>query len=231
MGHEQEAMVMKRWRVAALAGALALVLGGPVHGQTPDGPSSGRGWILGGGISGGRLAFAGGENVALAVGEVVGEVQVGGETLEVRTGELVNAPGDTSELVLLPPGEPSAGFSFHAGYAFSPRVALVLEAEIVGGVRSGFSSAQGGLVLRLWPTSRLWIEGGPASGDLRYGHERTVVEEFTDTGYGVRAGVGITVLQKPKWALDLEARYGTLAFDGFRATSVGVGLSARSRPR
>jgi len=58
----------------------------------------------------------------------------------------------------------------------------------------------------------------------------TIVEHFTGTGYGVRTAAGFSVLDKPRWTLDLQARFGTLRFDGFRATSVSVGLSASRRP-
>jgi hypothetical protein len=235
MGSERAGTVVMRWRVVALTGTLALVLGGPVHVQAQDVPPSGRGWIWGGGISAGRLSFPGGENVALALGDVTGGLVIAGEVVEVRTGELVDSSQDSTDdatrLASLPSREPSAGFSFHVGYALSRRAALVLQAELVGGVGSGFSSAQGGLVLRVWPTSRLWLEAGPASGDLTYGSERVVVEEFADTGYGVRAGAGFTVLRRPGWELDVQGRFGTLSFDGFRATSVSVGLGASRRPR
>ena len=51
MGSERAGTVVMRWRVVALTGTLALVLGGPVHVQAQDVPPSGRGWIWGGGIS------------------------------------------------------------------------------------------------------------------------------------------------------------------------------------
>jgi hypothetical protein len=235
MRTEQAVTRARGYRVAAFTLMVALAWAGSALGQDESGPSSGRGWIWGGGISGGRLGFPGGEDVVLAVSEVTGELTVAGETFVVRTGEVVDASGTAAtgatRVAPLPSREPSAGFSFHVGYAFSRRAALILQAELVAGVRSGFSSAQGGLVLRVWPASRLWLEAGPASGDLRYGYEGAVVEEFTDTGYGVRTGAGFTVLRKPRWGLDIEARLGTLAFEGFRATSVTVGLSASSRPR
>jgi hypothetical protein len=234
MGSERAVARANRYRVAMLTGALALVLGGAVHGQDREGPPSGRGWIWGGGISGGWLGVPGGRGVALAVGEVTGGFILAGETFEVRAGEMVDAaaaaPADTTRLAPLPSSEASAGFSFHGGYAFSRRAAVLLHVQLVAGVESGFSTAMGGLMLRVWPTSRLWVEAGPASGDLSYGYEGGVVQEFA-TGHGVRTGAGVTVLQKPRWALDLEARFGTLSFDGVRATSVGVGLSASSRPR
>jgi hypothetical protein len=196
---------------------------------------SGRGWIWGGGISAGWLGFPGGENEVLAVGEVTEGFTLAGEPFEGRGGEIVDpaspAAAGATRLASLPASEASAGLSFHGGYAFSRRLALLVHVQLVAGVESGFSSAQGGLMLRVWPTSRLWLEAGPASGDLTYGYEGTVVEEFTDTGYGVRTGAGLTLIHEPRWALDLEARFGTMAFDGFRASSVGFGLSASTRPR
>jgi hypothetical protein len=159
-----------RYKVWAVTTALLLMLASLGQAQgTADRPA-GRGFVWGGGLSAGRLSFLGGGDVALAAGDVTGAFSIAGETVATREGQLTDASGaDTvgvAHLVAFPAAETSAGFSFHLGYAFSRRVALLLEAELVGGVESGFSTAMGGVVVRYWPTSRLWLEAGPASGDL-----------------------------------------------------------------
>jgi hypothetical protein len=223
------------YKVSVVTGALLLALCGVVHAQDGAGRTPGRGFVLGGGLGVGRLTFPGPGHAALAVSGVTGSLTIAGETMDTRGGDLIDASradaAGAAHVALLPASDVSAGLSFHVGYAFSHRVALLVSAELVAGVESGFSTAMGGVVLRYWPTSRLWIEAGPASGDLRYGYDATVVEDFAGTGYGMRTGVGLTVLQRPRWGLDLEARFGTLSFDGVRATSVSVGLSAISRRR
>ena len=152
MGTEQATTRTTRKRVSVFTTILVLLLGGFAHGQDTAGPPSGRGFVWGGGISAGRLGFPGGEDVALAVGEVTGGFTMVGETFEVREGTLVDASGasatDATLVAPLPSSEISAGFSFHAGYAFSRRAAVLLHVELVAGVESGFSSAMGRVVLR-----------------------------------------------------------------------------------
>jgi hypothetical protein len=237
MGYERVENGWRRRRRGVLAGAVLLAVGTVAQAQGASTRPEGRGFVWGVGLSGGRLAVSGGEGTALAVGHVMGYRvdQASGDVSEVRTGALVDAahaPLDAGlPVVGLPSSEDAAGLSMHAGYAFSRRLALLLEIDLAAGVDSrAFTTVFGGVVARWWPTRRVWLEAGPASGDLSYTYEMTSVEKFSGTGVGVRAAAGVSVLRRPRWSLDLEGRYGKLWFDGLQVQAVSFGLSASRLP-
>lgn len=229
----------KRGRGVALAvlGVAHLTLSGPVVAQETGNVSTGRGFFVGGGLLGGQLGWPGGDGLTLNVGEAIDTRTIpnAGATITVRDGALVDGSrageGKAVRTAPLPRTQGAAALTMHLGYAFSPRAALILSAEVVTSVDDGFGTTMGGVVLRYWPASRLWIEAGPASGDMSYGYDLNVVEEFTGTGYGARAALGLTVVERPRWALDVVGRVGTLRFDGFEARSFSVGVVGRTRPR
>jgi hypothetical protein len=235
MGRERAGW--RQCRLGAVAGAVVLALGTVAHAQSTGTRPEGRGFVWGVGLSGGRLAVSGAEGTALAVGPIMGYRvdQLSGDVSEVRTGAVVDAAGVSPDaglpVVALPASQDAGGFSMHAGYAFSRRLALLLEIDLAAGVESpAFTTVYGGVVARFWPARRVWVEAGPASGDLTYRYEMTSVEQFSGTGFGLRSAAGVSVLRKPRWSLDLEARYGTLWFQGFRVSTLSFGLSASRLP-
>jgi hypothetical protein len=86
------------------------------------------------------------------------------------------------------------GFSFDGGWAFSPKWGVLVELVFTGGVGSeeldGDSVAgqifQFGLAARFWPTDRLWLQAGLASGSF------TRIREGADDPLRKASGAGIT---------------------------------------
>jgi hypothetical protein len=223
-------------RIAACALGLAL-LPALAAAQGPTQPT-GRGFVFGGALAGGQLSFGGAERMALAVGPVEGQETLSlwgsSSTYDIRSAWVVRDGQSTAgaeRLVPLTSGA-AAGFSMHAGYAFNRRVAAVFDVGICAGTGpQGFNEAVGSFFVRFWPSSRVWLEAGPAFSDLGYGYENSVVNSGTLTGSGWSAVVGISVLRKARWSLDVETRYRQIAYDaGFRTSTLAFEIGASRLP-
>lgn len=192
--------------------------------------SEGRGWIFGGGITSGTIAFPGAEDLAVAVGPVDRvEALFLGPAIGERRIEIIDAsappPPATVHVAPFPASTAGVGFTLHGGYAFSSRVALLADCELMASTSDGFGNMVGAVVVRYRPLDRVWIEAGPATGDLSYGFEDTGSVSGSVKGRGFLAAGGISVLKKERWTLDLQARYGKIWYEAFRARNVSVGLS------
>jgi hypothetical protein len=211
--------------------------------EAPEQPASTRpapdhaaeahgGWIIGGGITGGNTAFTGAEGLAVAVGPVV-EVQVpllGGPVMEERRLDLINAttlpPAGTVHVAPIPRKQAGGALTVHGGYAFSPRLALLADVEVMmSDTADGFMNGVFATVLRFRPVRRMWIEAGPALGDLGYSYQDTVSKSDSISGTGFHAAGGISVLARERWTLDMQARYAKIWYQGFQARNLSVGLS------
>jgi hypothetical protein len=104
-------------------------------------------------------------------------------------------------------------------------VALLADAEVMTSVDDGFGNGVFALVLRCRPVRRVWVEAGPAGGDLGYGYQDTGSKSNSITGSGFLAAGGIGVLAKARWTLDVQARHAKVWYPGFQARNVSVGLS------
>lgn len=222
------------WLLAS--GLLLLPVVAAAQGDRPKSPARGRGFLFGVAVGGGRLSFPGGEGVAVALGPVEGQQAAPGASavFDVRSAKVVRgselAPG-ADLLVPLPASEGAGGFAMQGGYAFNRRLAVLLDVGVSGGLSSAdFNHVVGSFMVRLWPTGRFWVEAGPAFGELGYGYEGSVVEWGSITGSGFQGVAGVSVLRKPRWSLDLEARYSSVGYDGFRATTATLALGAIRRP-
>jgi len=212
--------------------SVALLYGLAASAGAQDGsPSNGRGWIFGGGLTGGTMSFGGAEGRAVAVGQVTAFVVVSldGRTVAQRTVQLVDPsallPPGTVHIATFPESASAGAMTLHGGYAFSPRFALLADAEVMGTWGDGFTNAIFAAVVRYRPVRRVWVEAGPARGDLGYGYQDTGSVGDSITGTGFLAAAGLSVVAKPKWTVDLQARYGTVWYDGLRARDVSFGLS------
>ena len=192
-------------------------------------PPDGRGWVFGGGLTGGSMSFAAAEGRAIAVGRVARVVTWQGARIEQRTVALVdgatNLPADTVLVATFPASTAAAALTLHGGYAFSRRIALLADAEMMGPWNDGFTNGIFGAVVRYRPLRRLWVEAGPARGDLGYAYRDSGSVDNSITGTGFLAAAGLTALSRPKWAVDLQARYGRIWYDGVQATNLSFGLS------
>jgi hypothetical protein len=219
--------------VAAFAGA-----------QDSAEPPETRGWIFGGGISAGTMAFPGAEDEAVAVGDVTDGIVLpyGVGLIGQRSILLVDRsavpPAGTVFTALFPRSASGAGATLHGGFAFSPRIALLLDMEMLAPKSAGFNHAIFAAVVRYWPARRVWIEAGPATGDIGYSVDNTGTNPGSITGSGVLAAAGVAVAKKRTWTVDMQARYGQIWYNGFQARNLSLGLSVgrvrsgeTSRPR
>lgn len=214
------------WVAVLLLGAV------PAHAADATNPTpqgEGRGFMFGLGLGPGRVSFSGAENLAVVIGGPTRRRTVSylGTTFEVATGEVVSrslVPADAERIVPIPSSDNGLGLSLHVGWSYSPRWAALLEFDGSGGYE-GFTNYVGGLVARYSPASRVWIEAGPAFGDLGYDSNVNI----EGVGVGALVGAGVEMVKKPKWRLDLQVRAGTLWYRQFRATntSAQLGISRR----
>ena len=187
---------------------------------------TGRGFVWGAAIGAGSHSFPGGEGRVIAVGPVDGveKTPYAGE-VSLRSAKVVPANAvspDTEYSVPLPGSETTGGFSMHGGYAFSRRIALVARVGLSAGYDQGsINQVVGGVVARFWPTSRLWLEAGPAFGDIAVSvGDGTVIRSGSITGSGFQARAGVSVVRKPRWTLDVEAGLSGVDYDGFKSNTV-----------
>jgi hypothetical protein len=185
--------------------------------------------MFGVGLGPSQLRFDGAEDLALVIGGTTGTLTVplGGTSFELRAGQvvpraLVAAAPDL--VVPIPTRQDGAAFSLQFGWSFSQRFAVLADFDANGGWSDSFSHLLAGLVLRYSPASRLWLEAGPAAGDLSYGFGQSIAENVAGSGTGILVGGGVALVRKPMWMLDLQARYGTLWYEHFRATNLSVQL-------
>ena len=188
-----------------------------------------RGWVFGMGLTGGQINFANTDGRAVALGPVDGYVVLGSTAYAQRDLHLVDGsnppPADTVAVKKFPRSQGGLGFTLHAGYAFSPRVALLAHFEVLAPTSDGFSHFTSAAVVRYSPASRLWVEAGPAAGDIGYAYADSTTRDGSLTGGGFATGAGLSVLKRNTWSLDVQARYSRIWYEGLDASTVSFGLS------
>jgi hypothetical protein len=213
-----------------MAAVLLVALAASAGAQDASAPG-GKGWIFGGGLTAGTTAFTGAEGLAVALGPVV-EVHVSpvaGSVMEERRLDLIDAstppPPGTVHVAPIPRSQNGGALTVHGGYAFSPRVALLADVELLTSVDDGFGNGVFAAVMRYRAVRRVWIEAGPARGDLSYGYGVSGSEANRITGTGFLGAAGISILAKERWTLDVQARYARVWYPGFQARNASFGLS------
>jgi opacity protein-like surface antigen len=237
MAKENPRVFGRAQRVAWAAGLLLLPIAAAA--QTTSSQPDGRGFIFGGALGGGQLSFAGAEKAAVALGPVDGQetISVGGVTTayDLRSAWMVprGASAAGAEIVVPFANQGAGGLSMHGGYAFNSHVAVLMDVGFwAGGGPRGYSQAVGSFVVRVWPVSRLWLEAGPAFGDLGYSDQTSTVRDGTFKGSGFTAMAGLSLLRQASWSLDLEARYSRIGYEaGVQANTLAVQLGAGRAPR
>lgn len=197
--------------------------------SNPPKPREGRGFVFGMGLGPSQIRFGRAEDLALVIGGATGTLTLpyAGTSFELRAGRvvpraLVDAAPDL--LVPIPSSQDGAALSLQFGWSFSRRFALLVDIDGSGGWSDSFSHLLGGFVMRYSPAPRLWLEAGPASGDLSYGFGKSIAQDVAGRGTGILVGAGVALVRKPMWMLDLQARSGTLWYEQFRATNLSVQL-------
>lgn len=191
-----------------------------------------RGWIMGGGFTDGRLTFVGAEGKAVAVGPVTSLANTGDALVPRRPLEVIDAsaapPPETVHVARFPGSANGLAGNVYLGYAFSPRLAVLSAGDFMQGEDSEFGTAVVGAVVRYRPHSRVWIEAGPAVGEVTYSYQHGISEPDSITGEGFLAAGGISLLARPKWTLDVQARYAQIWYEGFQGRTVTFGMSVGS---
>jgi hypothetical protein len=208
--------------------------------EAPERPASSRpapdpeaeahhGWIIGGGVTDGSMSFVGAEGKAVAVGPVTSFVEGAGELIPRRSLQVIDAsatpPPDTVHVVRFPDSANGMAGNAHLGYAFSPRLAVLMAADFMESEDTNFATAVYSAVVRYRPLGRVWVEAGPATGQIRYSFQHGASEPDSITGEGLVAAAGVVILAKPKWTLDVQARYGNIWYEGFQGRNIAFGLS------
>jgi hypothetical protein len=214
----------------------ALALAGTVHaGERSGSTSRGRGWVWGATIGGGVESYRDAEDLALAVGPEISQqvAAYGGSVVTTRDAVVVRAgdvpPGGTVAVVPFPQKEAQVSFSFHGGYAFSRKLALLVDVQMGGGFSdASFDQIVGGYALRYSPVPRLWVQAGPGTG-LLWGHYDQAKTPDMSSRVGLLAAAGLVLAQKKTWALDLQVRYARLPHDGFTTSRLHVAIGAGKR--
>src|SRR5437762_5985273 len=228
---------MRPGLVASWGGLLITVALGAL-GAEPTRPlkaHEGRGFVIGASLGPGRMSFGSDEPLALVIGESIGTIDLrGGGTLDAREGQLVPlamVPADLKAMVVpLPSRQNEFAVSVEIGWSASRRLAILADFDLGGGWSDSFTHLTGAAVVRYSPVRWLWLQGGPAGGDISYGFGKNgVVQDIAGGGGGFKVAAGIVVLQKRKLQLDLEVRSVTLWFDQLRATNMSAQMGVRRR--
>ena len=118
---------------------------------------------------------------------------------------------------------PSGAGSFHVGAMAGPRVAVLADISAVGGGGDSVGDGSRGLGVlalgaRFWPAERFWLQGG-------IGISAPLDDEFdtvSDRSWAGIAGAGFEVVQKGRFAMDVQLR-GAFA-DGRQSVALGIGF-------
>lgn len=204
---------------------------------------AGRGLVFGIGLGPAQTSFSDAANLSFAVGPAVGMdgyCSYGYCTFsERRLGRVVprnSVPADAARVVPLPAREKGMGVSFVFGWAFSPKLAALADGDLAGGLGAeSFDNELVGFVLRYSPRPRLWVEAGPAFGELAYHYDSqsfdngSVDRAGRTEGEGALVAAGVELVRKEKWRLDLQARVGAMWYEHHRATNFSLQLGVSRR--
>ncbi len=117
---------------------------------------------------------------------------------------------------------------FHLGGMIGPRLALM--GDFWEGVRY-FSDLNLGtgetfhgiytLALQYWLTDQLWVKGGLGVGRIQINSDISAFPVDDESGFGFMLAAGIEVVQSYNFALDLQLRYGNVAYSSVSSGGAG----------
>jgi len=112
----------------------------------------------------------------------------------------------------------TSGFAgqFHIGGMLTEKVALVLDGSGITREEDGATLTSGVSVaaVQYFVSPRVWIKGGVGAGILQASVEKLSVT--SDPGLAFAGGIGVDLLQKQKFTIDLQARFTTASIEGDR---------------
>jgi hypothetical protein len=226
-----------------LPGTASAVEPDPAAGDAKVVTREGRGFVAGLGFGPGQTGFGDADRLALFVGAATSTegscVASSCIVTQVRSGRVAprgsTLPG-TRRVVPFPRRQDAGSISMLLGWSFSPSLAVLGDADMaLGWADERFDHLVLGVVVRYSPASRVWLQAGPAFGQLEYRYGINSFEQgITDTaarveGGGVLAAAGYEILRKPTWRLDAQARAGMVWYEQLRATNISVQLGIHRR--
>jgi hypothetical protein len=101
----------------------------------------------------------------------------------------------------------------HLGAMVSDKMALMFDGSGIA-ISDEFSDSMTSVVdtlaIQYWVANKVWLKGGVGFGTL------SCEDCETETGLGFMGAAGVELLQKGKFALDVQARFATAKYDGGR---------------
>lgn len=104
----------------------------------------------------------------------------------------------------------------HLGTMLNGKTAIVLDGSGVAKTESGSTlySIVSTVALQYWVAPQVWLKGGVGLGELQL--ETRGATFHSDSGLGFTGAIGLEVLQRKTFALDLQFRYSTADIGGDR---------------
>jgi hypothetical protein len=104
----------------------------------------------------------------------------------------------------------------HIGGMLTEKVALVLDGSGITRDEDGATLTSGvsAAAVQYFVSKRVWIKGGVGGGVLQARVDKISVT--SDVGLAFIGGIGVDLLQKQKFAIDLQARFTTASIEGDR---------------
>ena len=203
--------------------ALAALLAPPIAAAQPGGPPPPPPPGHGGGYYGGYYAGPPPVRQGLAIGVGLG---VGGMDSDSNLAQCFNCDYE--------PG--AGGFDFHVGGMINPQMAVLFELWIHGqavdssGANTLWQSMWMGAV-QYWLTPQFWLKGGLGIAvlDVQWSDGYYVENDNVGQGVALMGGAGYEVLHSTRFAIDLQLRLGSGAYEGIdeqvNVGMIGVGLN------
>jgi hypothetical protein len=112
--------------------------------------------------------------------------------------------------------------SLYAGGMLTDKLALVADSSVVVKTEDGNRLTSGvfGVAAQYWVAPRVWVKGGVGGGQLFFSSDQE--SESSDLGLGFLGGAGVEIVQKKKFALDLQARFTTASIEDLRFNTWSV---------
>ena len=106
----------------------------------------------------------------------------------------------------------------HLGGMIGDKVALMFDGGGVAGDEDGETiySTVSTAAVQYWVADNVWLKGGLGLGQL------SCSGCDSETGLGILAGIGLELVQKTKFVLDLQGRVSTAGYDAGRVNNLSV---------
>ena len=125
----------------------------------------------------------------------------------------------------------AVGGEVHVGYMVNPRLALILELSGTAKTLDASGSQtltqyMGFLAAQYWVTERLWLKGGIGGAQLALQIDDGVFvsEESVGSGGSLLGAIGYEIVAGPRFALDLQLRLTSAAYEGKVNDSIDTGV-------